>query len=80
MIREIVTPTENTYVLRLPDEFIGKSVEVLAFPLTETNPPSETPNETDISARMERLKKSLEGYTFNSGGYKFNREEANDYD
>lgn len=30
-IREIVKPTKNTYLLNLPDEMIGKTVEVIAF-------------------------------------------------
>lgn len=31
MIRQIITPTQNTYVLHLPDDLIGKNVEVIAF-------------------------------------------------
>ncbi len=31
MIREIIVPTQNTYVLHLPDNLIGKNVEVIAF-------------------------------------------------
>lgn len=35
MIRQIVRPTQNTYVLQLPDELVGKTVEVLAFELEQ---------------------------------------------
>ncbi len=31
MIREIIVPTENSYILNLPDNLIGKKVEVIAF-------------------------------------------------
>ena len=31
MMREIIVPTENTYLLHLPDNLIGKNVEVIAF-------------------------------------------------
>ena len=31
MIREIIVPTQNTYLLHLPDSLIGKNVEVIAF-------------------------------------------------
>eukprot|EP01034_Spumella_vulgaris_P003567 gene3567-4582_t len=31
LIREIIVPTDNTYLLKLPDEMIGKQVEVIAF-------------------------------------------------
>jgi hypothetical protein len=31
MIRQIIVPTENTFLLHLPDSLIGKKVEVIAF-------------------------------------------------
>ena len=31
MIRKILIPQECTYVLELPESFLGKEVEVLAF-------------------------------------------------
>ena len=31
MIREIIVPTQNTYLLHLPDNLIGKNVEVITF-------------------------------------------------
>jgi hypothetical protein len=31
MIRQIVVPTKNTVVLRIPDDLIGKKIEVIAF-------------------------------------------------
>ena len=36
LIREIICPTENTYTLRLPDEMIGKEVEIIAFEIGKT--------------------------------------------
>lgn len=35
MLREIIVPTENTYLLKLPDEMVGKEVEVIAFDLSD---------------------------------------------
>lgn len=81
MVRQIVIPQDTRLVIDLPEEFVGKSVEVLAFPLNETvNPSDEDPSDVERAARLERLNQELKGLTFNSGGYKFNREEANDYD
>lgn len=37
MLREIIVPTENTYLLKLTDDMIGKEVEVIAFNLTDRN-------------------------------------------
>ncbi len=36
LIREIIYPTENNYTLRLPDEMVGKQVEVIAFEIKKT--------------------------------------------
>lgn len=81
MVRQIVVPEKPRLSIDLPEEYVGKSIEVLAFPLNETeNSPLEEPSDAELDARVARLKKALEGLTFNSGGYKFNREEANDYD
>jgi hypothetical protein len=81
MVRQIVVPEQTRLVIDLPEEYVGQSVEVLAFPLKETAPrPVTPPTDAEKQARIERLEKALEGYTFNSGGYQFNREEANDYD
>lgn len=35
MIREIVVPENNTYLLKLPDEMVGKEVEVIAFEVSD---------------------------------------------
>jgi hypothetical protein len=71
MIRKTIIPTEKTYTIELPDEFIGKQVEI-TLEVEKQNPkPSKS---------IEQLKKELEGLTVNMQGYKFDREEANDYD
>ena len=40
MFRQIVTPTNTQLTLQLPDEFVGKTVEVIAF--TTDDAPSQT--------------------------------------
>lgn len=73
LIREIIYPTENNYILRLPDEMIGKEVEVIAFEI------EKTPKKV-VSDKMERLSKSLDGLKIDLSNFKFNRDEANDYE
>jgi hypothetical protein len=81
MVRQIVVPDEPRLSIDLPQEYVGRSVEVIAFPLNEpTHQFPEEPSEAEREAKLERLRKSLEGLTYNSGGYTFNREDANDYD
>ncbi len=74
MIREIVKPEGNTYVLNLPNEMVGKMIEVVAFEIEENLP------QIFEKKNIEQLNKELEGLTVNLKAFKFNRDEANDYD
>lgn len=80
MVRQIVVPEDTRLVLDLPEEFIGKRVEITATPLEETESSLAEPTDAEREARRQRLEKALEGYRINMGGYKFDRDEANDYD
>ena len=71
MIRKIIVPTERQYILEIPASFIGKNVEVLAFEVGEAEGSSQ--EKGSFSERTKDLR-------YHSGGYKFNREEANDYE
>lgn len=73
LIREIIFPTESTYTLHLPEEMIGKQVEIIAFEIEKT--PEAKPSD-----KMERLEKSLAGLKIDLSNFKFNRDEANDYE
>ncbi|MCF0056227.1 hypothetical protein [Dyadobacter sp. CY356] len=73
LIREIIVPTDNTYLLKLPDEMIGKQVEVIAFEI-ETKPVE------DIEERRKRIRESLADLEVDLSNFKFDRDEANNYD
>lgn len=73
LIREIIVPTDNTYLLKLPDEMIGKQVEVIAFEI-EARPV------IDIEERRKRLHESLADLKVDLSNFKFDRDEANNYD
>jgi len=62
-------PSKENSTISIPDEFYGMQVEVLVFPL----PAAKT---QDSGALDHIFDKHL--YSFDS--FKFNREEANDYD
>jgi len=36
MLREIIVPDKNTYLLKLPDNYIGKFLKIIAFEVNET--------------------------------------------
>ncbi|MGN6530430.1 MAG: hypothetical protein ACTHK0_01595 [Ginsengibacter sp.] len=76
MLREIITPTEPIFIMRLPNELVGKTVEVIAF---EINPAAE-----EVGMTKEQRIKKIEEITKNSlvdlSNFTFNRNEANNYD
>jgi hypothetical protein len=73
LIREIIFPTENTYTLHLPEEMIGKQVEIIAFEIEKTPEDTKKKNIDDIKAIF---KDSL----IDLSNYKFDRDEANNYE
>jgi hypothetical protein len=73
MLREIITPTKASFTIRLPEEMIGKTVEVIAFEVTDAA------STTTKSQRMEQLEELTKSSLVDLSDYKFNREEANDF-
>lgn len=73
MIREIIVPAENKVTLQLPDEMVGKEVEIIAFELGKTSG-------TEAPASLKNIQEIFEGCRVNLSGFVFNRDEANDYD
>ncbi|MBS1615300.1 MAG: hypothetical protein JST06_04190 [Bacteroidetes bacterium] len=43
MIRHLIVPDEREFVIRFPDEMLGKQVEIIAFEIPEEKE-SEVPN------------------------------------
>jgi len=66
-IREIVIPENNKIELTIPDNFIGKKIEVLAFEI-----------EGKQKVQRGRRKKSFNAIKLDLTNFKFNREEANE--
>ena len=78
MIRTILKSNNNKLILDLPDDLVGKMIEVIAFSVEDSK--TITKDATSKEARVETLKNRLKPLSFNSGGYKFDRGEANDYE
>lgn len=80
MIREIVESAENTYVLNFPKELVGKKVEVIAFEIEETK--IDTDVETfDREQRLQDIRERCAKLPrISHENYKFDRDEANDYE
>jgi hypothetical protein len=69
MIRTVIIPENNTLSFNIPDKYIGKKMEIIAFAVDE---PSE-----DI-IYSGRSHKSFSAIRLNTKGYKFNRQQANE--
>lgn len=67
MIRTLITPEDRNILIRVPEDYIGKQVEVIAFTLEENSNVAQVKKQPSFTA----LK-------LNTIGYKFNREEANE--
>ena len=75
-MRTIVKSNKSSLTLELPDDLVGKMIEVIAFSVEDTK--ADTYDNSTKSTRVASLKDKLKEFTFNSGGYKFDRNEAND--
>jgi hypothetical protein len=68
MIRTILTASRNDLTLNLPDDFLGKEIEVIAFVIEE------------VKTKTTKLKgiKTFSAIQLDTRSFKFNREEANE--
>jgi len=69
MIRTVITPDKNLLSINIPDKYIGKKMEVIAFLVDE---PAE-----DVIYTAKRSK-SFSAVKLNTKGFIFNRDEANE--
>ncbi|MDR1600976.1 MAG: hypothetical protein LBS42_00920 [Tannerella sp.] len=81
MYRKIFTPNEQDSSIphTIPREWYGQPIEVIAFPLVDTND-GLPPQNSVVQNRREKRGKLLDKYLTDLSGFKFNRDEANDYD
>ena len=79
MLRQIITPLEQSFTLQFPTDMLGKTVEIIAFELKETrdNQPAE---EEAKKQRLKRIKTITKNSLVDLSNFKFNRDEANNYD
>lgn len=69
MYREIIIPTDTHQVIELPEEFIGREVEIIAFPVE-----TKTINKHHIEDAFKFWKENSIDMT----NFKFDRIEANE--
>jgi len=68
MLRQVMTPSKEKSSFPFPAEYYGKEVEILVFPSNKENKDTENLNEV------------FNKYLFSFANYKFDRDEANNYE
>ena len=78
MYRTVFTPTEtdSTIPFRVPREWYGRDVEIIVFPI---DLPRSMFQETERKP-LRKFKALPAQYLFSTKKFKFNRDEANDYE
>jgi len=68
MIRTVVSSDTNVLSLNIPDQYIGRMLEIIAFAIDE--PSSDVVNSI-------KAKKKFTSFELNTKDFKFDREDAN---
>ncbi len=78
MVRTILKPEKNSLTIKLPDNFIGKVIEVIAFEIEQVG--SDKIVDSEKRKRIEVINKALSKHRVDLSNFKFDRDEANDYE
>ncbi len=74
MIREIITPKEDTLYLKIPNQYVNHKIEVLAFPIHE----SDEFDENHLKDKAIEFGHSHKSYDLEWSKNKLNRGEMNE--
>ncbi|GHT07994.1 hypothetical protein FACS189426_02560 [Bacteroidia bacterium] len=79
MYRQVFTPTFGDISISIPPSWYGQEIEVIAFPLTEVR---QEPEPDLVAERRRKREENSRKYSvnFKEVGFKFDRDEANNYD
>ena len=77
MYRQIFTPNKDNINIPIPNEWKGMNIEVIAFPIVSNEAIGKQISNVEKRKKRDEL---LDRYLIDLSDYKFNRDEANDYD
>jgi len=84
MYRQLFDSPTGSLTIAIPQSWHGQTIEVIAFPVSETfgmpNPSMKSNNKILENRRKREENSRKYAVSFKSLGYVFNREEANNYD
>jgi hypothetical protein len=69
-------------ILNIPQSWYGQQIEVIAFPVNETLTAANSPALTSdrIAKNRKKREENNRKYSMDLSNFKFNREEANNYE
>jgi len=70
MLRKVLIPSIENSTITIPSEYYGKEVEILLFPSSDKKQTQYTESVNDIFAK----------YLYSFKNYKFDRDDANNYE
>ena len=70
MVRQIIKAKTEMINLLLPEDYVGRTIEIIAFPLEE--------NENVTKKRKAEIIEKFRKMQTDMTGYKFDRDEANE--
>jgi len=70
MLRQVIVPSKENSVISIPSEFYGTKVEVLVFPF----------HDPKANQGSESIDEIFDRHLYPFQDYKFDRNEANDYE
>ena len=77
MLREIITSSKPVVTLQIPPDMQGKTLEVIAFEIEE---PEISKAVNDKKSKLESIEAITGKSLVDLSKYKFNRDQANDYE
>jgi hypothetical protein len=77
MLREIIVPQNSLVTVQLPEEMVGKTVELIAF---EIDREGLNGNKLTKEQRIKQIEDLTKPYLVDLSNFKFDRDEANNYD
>ena len=80
MLRQIITPLEPSFTLHFPADMLGKTIEIIAFELKDPKNNLLANSDSDKVLRLKRIEDLTKDKLVDLSKFKFNRNEANNYD
>jgi hypothetical protein len=80
MYRQVFTPNERNNAVVIPREWYGEKIEVIVFPIVGSSRKVESRAIPFRNQRLQEIRSITNDIRIDLSNFKFNRDEANNYD